>query len=171
MNYPSLTKIFPDYFRIVGYVFSLFSFSCAIVYKVNSSLFQEVISLRVIQTIFFMSLFFIVASRSKTEDERTTELRMLTTSYGFFAFIFFLIAIEIISLSTNFIFSHRDILDGCLVYLLGQTLLFEIFNRTTLIDKIESNKEIFGFAALILFIFLLFFNKWFWNWTYPSIAQ
>lgn len=171
MNYSSLTRFFPSYFRMIGYLFALISFASAIVYKINSDLFPDTISLRVIQTVFLVSLFFIIASRGKAEDERTTELRMMTTTIGFSMLLFFLIVIEIIGLSTNFIFSHRDILDMCLVYLFGQTLLFEVFNKTTLIDKLESNREIFMGIAAFVFLFLLFFNKWFWEWTYPSIPQ
>ncbi len=171
MNYPFLIKIFPSYFKVVGYGISLISIACAVFYKINSDLFPDSISLRVIQTILLASLFFIIASKSKNEDERTSEIRIITATVGFFLIILFVITMEVLGLSTGFISSHRDFSDICLVYLLSQTLLFEIFSRTTLIDKMESNKEIFSLLVVIAFVFLFFFNKWFWEWTYPSIVQ
>lgn len=171
MIYPSILKLFPSYFRVVGYILAMISFAIALIFKFQSHIFPDFLSMRLIQTGFLISLFFIISTKGKTEDERSDQLRLSVSALGFYLLIFYLIFLEIFGYLVDFTFSHRDILDGCLVYLFCQILLFEILNRTTVIDKIESNKEVSGLIIGIIFILLLFLNKWFWGWTYPSIAQ
>ena len=171
MNYPSLLKNFPSYFRIVGYILAIISFVIALVFKFQGHIFNDILSLRLIQTAFLISLFLIISTKSKTEDERTTELRLVVSTWGFYMLMIYLIILEISGYLTDFTFTHRDILDICLVYILFQTLLFEVMNRTNLIDKIESNRHAFGLISALILFLLLFLNKWFWDWTYPSLAQ
>ena len=171
MNYLSFQKLFPSYFREVGYISAIIFFIIALVFKFQCHIFPDYLSLRLIQTGFLISLFFIISTKSKTEDERSDQLRLSLSALGFYLLIFYLIILEIFGYLVDFTFTHRDIFDGCLVYLLCLILLFEGINRTNAMDKIESNEKVFKLIFMIIFILLLFLNKWFWDWTYPSIAQ
>ena len=171
MNYPSILKLFPSYIRVVGYISAMILLIIALVFKFQSHIFPDYLSLRLIQTGFLISLFFIISTKSKTEDERSDQLRLSVSALGFYMLIYLLIIFEIFGYLVDFTFSHRDIFDGCLVYLFFLTLLFEGINRTNIMDKIESNEKAFWLISMVILILLLFLNKWFWGWTYPSIAQ
>ena len=171
MNYPSILKLFPSYIRVVCYISAMILLIIALVFKFQSHIFPDYLSLRLIQTGFLISLFFIISTKSKTEDERSDQLRLSVSALGFYMLIYLLIIFEIFGYLVDFTFSHRDIFDGCLVYLFFLTLLFEGINRTNIMDKIESNEKAFWLISMVILILLLFLNKWFWGWTYPSIAQ
>jgi hypothetical protein len=168
MNYTYIVNSNPSYIRTIGYVLAIISMLVAVVYKIHTELFPEFMSLRIIQTIFFVSLLFIISTKSKKEDERTTELRLVVSAMGFYALLFFLLIIEVFGYLAEFTFPHQSIFDMCLVYLFGGVILFEALNRTSIGDKLASSKEILWFAFAMAFFFLLFLNKWFWAWNYSQ---
>jgi hypothetical protein len=168
MNYTTLLEIFPGYFKKIGYVLAIISMLVAVVYKIHTELFPEFLSLRIIQTIFFISLLFIISTKSKKEDERTTELRLAVSALGFYMLLGLLLFMEVFGYLVEFTFPHQSIFDMCLVYLFGAVILFEALNRTSIGDKLASIKEIFWFAFAIVFFLVLFLNKWFWAWNYSQ---
>jgi hypothetical protein len=130
-------------------------------------LFPEPIQLRIFQTAFTIGLFLTLFTKRKNEDERSLELRMIVSSWGFYAIVILLLIFEIFGMSVNFTFTHQAIFDACLVYIFALTLLFEMLIGTVLLDKAQENKDVFRMLVFALLILSIIFNKWFWVWVYP----
>lgn len=156
MNYSSLQNLLPSYFKIIGYILALLTLTISILIRFDINFLPESITLRIIQSIFLISFILMLASKSKTEDERISTIRLAISSYGFYSLIVFLIIWEIIGILIEYTFILHDAYNGILCFIILLVIGYEILSRTSLIDFIEQNKKDLRYYRPIIFIPVVF---------------
>lgn len=165
-NYYSLFKIIPSSFKPVGIIVFCLSILIAFIQRFLEVLVFQDFSLKYTQLLCMFSLLVLAFTKGKKEDERQQELRLLVSFLGYYTILIFLLVTRVLEIFTYQSFLIEDVVNIVLVYLLLQIIFLEITLRTTLIDKYENYKPLFGVISMIAFILLLYFNSFFWVWGY-----
>ena len=171
MNYTYIFKPIPYPFKLIGYALGIAAIGVAITEKLSLNVLPESIKIGLVQATFLVALFLIMMSKGKIEDERSWELRLVVSSYGFYLIFFFLIAIVFVELLTSTIIPSERIYAMALIYMEIVVLIHEVFSRTAILNFMQLNKKYlryyFALAAIPLpfaFFGLLKLNRWIWAW-------
>ena len=171
MNYAFIIKPIPYPFKLIGYTLGFATIGVAIAEKFNLNVLPESTNLGLVQVTFLLALLIIMMSKEKIEDERSSEIRMVVTSYGFYLIFFFVIAIVLIELFTSTIIPSKRLYAMALIYMETVVLIHEVFSRTAILNFMQLHKKYLRYYAALAAIplpFALFgllkLNRWIWAW-------
>ena len=162
MEYPSLFRLYPSYFRIIGLSLSALFVLLALLLKFSQM--ENVLFLDSKATLIFLlfSLLICIMSKDNNEDERSDYLRLKVYFSGFVGLVYLIIGNELLR-HYNGPAEQMDILfitTMCTAYLV---LYFELLKKSTIIDWLERRTFLNSVITVVLLFFLFRFGEWLWG--------
>jgi len=104
-----------------------------------------------------------INAKSKTEDERTTQISLQINRFGY-NFIVGVLALILLAEATSgrSQVSKDLIFDWVISIVTTQVLIYEAIKSSKIMDFFENHQNIFQLIAIILIVFLLQINQLFW---------
>ena len=162
MDYPSLYRLLPSYFKPVGLIVSIFSVSLAIYLKVAEEENVLFMTLRATQLILLISLIIYIMSKEKIEDERIDLLR-LEISFSGYAGLLAIIILNEIELIFREEWEAFDILSYAILFNIYLVVFYELVKRTNFIEWLEKRAFVNSIVNVVFIYTLVRFLKWLWG--------
>lgn len=161
MKYPSLYRLFPSYFKIVGFGLSFIAVALAVYLKLMPEESILFLNSRETQILFLGTLLICANSREKVEDERIQDVRLNVFYSGFVFIVYFFVGDEIMKQSGS-VGLEPSMFFWVTTITLYLTLYYELHKRFDLNGWIE--KRIFpnGIISLVAMCLILWFVHWLW---------
>ena len=161
MKYPSLYRLFPSYFKIVGFSFSFIAVAMAVYLKLMQEQSILFLNSRETQILFLASLLICANSREKIEDERAQELRLNVFYSGFIFIVYSFVGDELLK-QLGGVGLEPSMFFWVTTLTLYLTLYYELHKRFDLNGWIEKRVFPNGVISLVAMSLILWFVHWLW---------
>jgi hypothetical protein len=164
MNYDFLSteKLRPFWVRYVGIAFAFSTIIFSIYLKSVDANRLFGLSYDHLKPIFLFSLLLINAAKSKTEDERMSQIRLQITRFGY-SFMIGILALILFAEATGGNQVSKDLMfDWIISIVTTQVLIFEAIKSSKILDFFEKHQSMFQLLTVLIVVLLMQINQWLW---------